>query len=205
MYKVIRYQFLFVLLCVGMSLIFSCDENPRALDDQSIAHQFKVSQDSLELRTLEGSYYYEGKPFTGVAISNYAAGSIASRITYVNGKKHGRYERWFENGIRSFESNYVDGKKHGKTYSWWRNGNRRSENNFKVGVPDGEQLEWYKSGAKFKKLVLVNGHEEGLQRSWRENGKLYNNYEAKNGRIFGLKRAALCFQLEDEEVKYKND
>ena len=47
------------------------------------------------------------------------------------------------------------------------------------------------------------GQEEGLQQAFRKNGDLYANYEAKEGRIFGLKKAALCFGLQNEEIKTK--
>lgn len=195
-------KFFILLLC---AVLIGCDDQSPQTAIVSKASLLEINQDSLELRPNEGLYYFEGVPFSGRSISLYPDRSKASSVEYQKGKKHGTYRRWFENGIKSFESEYIDGKQAGKTISWWRNGNKRSESNFKAGILDGVQEEWYKSGAKFKKMNIVNGQEEGMQQSWRENGKLYNNYEAKNGRIFGLKRAALCYQLEDEEVQYSNE
>lgn len=186
---------------------FSCSnsDNTDAKQPTVSLNAKTISEDSLELKKMEGLVYYHNEPFTGTSSKLYPNGVRAKSIEYKAGRRHGKYIKRFENGHISFKSNYVDGRQQGKTISWWRNGNRRSESNYKSGVPEGEQREWYKSGAKFKKMTIVNGQEEGMQQSWRENGKLYNNYEAKNGRIFGLKRAALCFQLEDEEVQYKVD
>ena len=74
--------------------------------------------------------------------------------------------------------------------------------NFRLGKAHGVQKKWYTTGEIFKVLHFNMGIEEGIQQAFRKNGDLFANYEAREGRIFGLKRAALCFGLEDEEVKY---
>jgi len=159
----------------------------------------------LELRPTEGLVYYQGKPFTGTSIVTNNAQITTLSQDYINGKKDGFHRLWFENGDLSYEATYAQGKLHGYSKTWWRNGNLRSESHHQKGLSHGTQKQWYKSGAKFKLRNTNQGKEEGIQQSWRENGKIYNNYEAKNGRIFGLKRASLCFQLEDEEVRYSDD
>ncbi|WCO00648.1 toxin-antitoxin system YwqK family antitoxin [Psychroserpens ponticola] len=161
-----------------------------------------VNKNELVLKTDLGLMYYQNQPFNGTSVKHYNAVVKAESIKYINGKRHGIYQKWFPNGALSFEAYYVNGLQHGKAKSWWKNGNLRSEANFKDGIVNGIQKQWYKSGAKFKEMSIVNGQEEGFQKAWRENGKIYNNYEAKNGRIFGLKRASLCYQLEDENVQY---
>jgi len=163
-----------------------------------------IDKSTLELRPLEGLVYYKDRPFTGTSVAYFTPQQLAVSIQYINGKKEGRYQKWYPNRQLSFESNYANGRQEGSTKTWWKNGILRSEATFKNGVAHGVQLQWYKSGAKFKRLNIVNGKEEGLQQAWRENGKIYNNYEAKNGRIFGLKRANLCYQLADETVKFSD-
>jgi len=77
---------------------------------------------------------------------------------------------------------------------------------FQNGSAHGEQKKWYPTGELFKVLHLNMGKEEGIQQAFRKNGALFANYEAREGRIFGLKKAALCYGLEDEQVKLsKND
>lgn len=164
----------------------------------------KVAADSVILNQAKGLVFYEGQPFSGTAVSYYANGTIAESKDYNLGKKDGYFQKYFEDGKKSFQSYYKLGRLEGKGYSWWKNGNLRSESQYENGQAEGLQVQWYKSGAKFKELQMVAGREQGMQRSWRENGKIYNNYEAKNGRIFGLKRAALCYELDDEVVQYKN-
>lgn len=161
-----------------------------------------LSMDLLVLNQNKGIMLHRGSPFTGIAVEYYKPEQLKTRIHYIQGKREGRYNKWFSDGTLSYEATYVAGRREGPAQSWWSNGNIRSSSNYQRGIAEGEQLQWYKSGARFKKMTVLNGREEGLQQSWRENGKIYNNYEAKNGRIFGLKRAALCFQLEDEEISY---
>ncbi len=193
---------IFSSLLVGL---ISCQQKKQDISPISVLTQVPnivVIEDSLNLRPTEGLVYHKEKPFSGTSIAYFENGVEAVRIDYLNGKKHGLYQKWFEDGTLSFESQYVKGKQHGNSKTWWKNGQLRSESSFENGVAHGLQLQWYQSGAKFKRRQLVEGREEGLQQSWRENGKLYNNYEAKNGRIFGLKRANLCYKLEDEEIQY---
>lgn len=162
-----------------------------------------VNKDSTELRPLEGLVYYKDKPFSGTSVKYYNKNAKAAAIQYLAGKKEGLYQKWFPNGLLSFEAYYLAGRQDGITKTWWKNGVLRSESRSKKGVQDGIQLQWYQSGSKFKRQIIVNGQEQGIQKAWRENGKIYNNYEAKNGRIFGLKRANLCFELAEEVVQYK--
>ncbi len=188
------------ILLILLSRCGSPNSNPDSLTvDQPV--QLVVLEDSISLNQKQGQVYYHGKPFSGRSESYYPNGQLASATDYESGKKNGQYMKWFQDGTKSYEANYSAGRPDGLITSWWRNGQLRSESNVTAGVPHGVQKQWYKSGAIFKIMNLVDGKEEGLQQSWRENGKLYNNYEARNGRIFGLKRAALCFQLDDEVVQ----
>ncbi len=165
-------------------------------------NEMVINKVELELKPNLGLMYYQNQPFNGTSVRYYSENFKVESIQFVNGKRHGIYQKWFPDGSLSFEAYYANGLQHGKAKSWWKNGNLRSEANYTNGIVNGIQKQWYKSGAKFKEMTIVNGKEEGMQKAWRENGKIYNNYEAKNGRIFGLKRANLCYQLEDENVQY---
>jgi antitoxin component YwqK of YwqJK toxin-antitoxin module len=186
--------------------LFSCSQESNETASSTslpLVSSKVILKDSVQLIPAKGLVYYDGKPFTGTSVLFSDTVKIES-IDYMNGKRNGWYRKWYPNGMLSFEAEYKIGKRDGTAKTWWKNGKLRSESHFENSVANGVQLQWYKSGAKFKRMNLVNGKEEGLQQSWRENGKLYNNYEAKNGRIFGLKRANLCYELEDEKVKYKD-
>lgn len=186
-----RYLLVLLVLLIGCN----APENQKRIK--------QVSKKQLVLNPSKGLVYFQGQPFTGTSVLYNGDSLVVESCSYVKGKRDGLLKKWFDNGLKSYESKYVEGKQHGVTKSWWLNGNLRSESTFVNGRVHGSQKQWYKSGTKFKFRNIVNGKEEGLQQSWRENGKLYNNYEAKNGRIFGLKRAALCYELVDEEIQIK--
>lgn len=189
-----------------LSIIFGIISCETSRDNLLFYHSIDskiISLDSLTLVKETGYSYYQSKLFTGTAISYYRDTFKTVSIEYNDGKRHGLYKKWFKSGLLSFESHYTYGKRNGLTRTWWENGNLRSESNYDDGVLNGIQTQWYMNGSKFKTSNLNMGKEQGIQQSWRENGKLYNNYEAKNGRIYGLKRAALCYELDDEQIQDK--
>ena len=185
-------------------LYFGCGNISKPLAKGSLNSDkmiIEVSKNEVELRPNEGLVYHDDQPFTGRVINTFPSGIKEETTFYIDGRKHGDFQKWFADGKLSYKSSFVNGLPDGISRSWWKNGNLRSEANQVMGKLQGVQTQWYISGAKFKERNLNMGFEEGLQRSWRENGKVYNNYEAKNGRIFGLKRASLCFQLDDEAIQ----
>ena len=65
-----------------------------------------IDKDSTELRPLEGLVYYKDKPLTGTAVSYYSKNTKAIAIQYLNGKKEGLYQKWFPDGLLSYEAYY---------------------------------------------------------------------------------------------------
>lgn len=175
-----------------------------ACAQQVFSAEPEIDHEELELRPNQGLVYLGGQLFSGSSVERYPSGNVAERITYANGKKHGLRKRWFPSGILSYRASYQEGRLHGVSQTWWKSGIMRSESQYVMGVAQGLQRQWYPCGQLFKEVNLVDGKEEGMQRAWRENGKLYSNYEARSGRIFGLKRAGLCYELDDEDVQYKD-
>lgn len=102
--------------------------------------------------------------------------------------------------------NYKDGRLHGEKKVWSSDSSHVliAQLNYSFGKAHGEQKKWYPTGEIFQKTNFNMGIEDGIQQAYRKNGDLYANYEAKNGRIFGLKKAALCYDLENEKIQYEN-
>lgn len=159
-----------------------------------------VNKDSLILNGNKGVWSYKNQPFTGYAVRFYANDSLKEKTGFLNGKKQGVYNVWFENGVLKLESNYNQNTLEGTYKAWWNNGVLASETNYVKGKKQGVEQKWFSNGELSKKSNLLEGKEDGLQQAWLENGKLYVNYEAKNGRIFGMRRANSCYQLKDEVV-----
>lgn len=199
--KALSFSTKFVLICSIVFLFNSCKQKDK-LEEVHLDHQ--VDKFSLVLDQQQGIVIFEGKRYSGAAVDLYDNEQIAESVAYVEGKKHGPSKKYFDNGVLSFEANYSQGKLDGLSKSYWKDGSLRSATFFVEGIVHGTQRQWYKSGQLFKELNYNMGVEEGMQKAWRENGAIYNNYEAKNGRIFGLKRAALCYELEEEMMVYEN-
>jgi len=51
-------------------------------------------------------------------------GNVIYKGNYLNGKAHGLWERYWNNGILRYKANYLNGKRHGLCENYdWSNGN----------------------------------------------------------------------------------
>lgn len=148
-------------------------------------------------------WHLDDELYSGFAVSYYEDGTFKEKFGILNGRKHGQSIHCYKDGHYRLVANYQDGKLDGDKKSWSSDSLHTLVSHFKFvsGKPHGEQLKWYLTGELFTKQHMNMGEEEGLQQAFRTNGDLYANYEARNGRIFGLKKSALCYSLEDEEIK----
>src|ERR1041384_6587613 len=76
---------------------------------------------------------------------------------FVNGKKEGESDTWFENGTLQSKRFYFNGEKDGTHYGWYENGAKRFEYNFENGLNTGLHSEWYLNGYLAKKTTYKNG------------------------------------------------
>jgi hypothetical protein len=95
------------------------------------------------------------------------------------GKLHGVYKSWYEDGAPRGEGNYEDGKKQGVCKSWYEDGTPRSEWNYKDGKVQGVCKEWYYNGTPKFEWNYKDGKNHGVCKDWSVNGKLTRecNYE----------------------------
>ena len=63
-----------------------------------------------KLKGRDDLWYFEGKPFTGVAVEKYPNGQKEYEGTFKDGKLHGLGTEWYENGQKSAEFTLKDGK-----------------------------------------------------------------------------------------------
>ena len=73
------------------------------------------------------------EPFTGNNLCEYANGQVKSKGETKDGKKDGKWTRWYESGQIWSEKHYKDGKKDGKWTLWNENGQMLSEEHYKDG------------------------------------------------------------------------
>lgn len=163
-----------------------------------------INKEVLHYDTKTSLWTLDGVQFSGYAVSYYPDSTLLQKFGILEGRKQNDYTNWFPDGHIKHSANYHKGKLHGEKKSFSVDSSHIliSQLNFHLGKAHGYQKKWYTTGEIFKVIHFNMGLEEGIQQAFRKNGDLFANYEAREGRIFGLKRAALCFGLEDEEIKY---
>ncbi len=200
--RLIKYIFL-VFIGVFGSCKKQSAENTSISSVKEITN-ILIEKKQIKLNPLKGQWFYEQQPFNGYAVVYHENDRLAEKIGFFNGKREGKYYRYFKDSAIKNEGYYIQNKLHGIKLNYFKNGNVFSESNYVNGQRHGLQKTWFLNGQLAKRKNLSKGREDGLQQAWLENGKIYVNYEAKNGRIFGMNRANLCYKLKNEKVQYAN-
>ena len=203
-----------LLIAIILSLsIVSCDQNtttkipyPISIVDTLLNVPIQiVDKSELFYDNKTSLWTLNDQLFSGFSESYYRDSILKEKIGFFNGRKQNEAIEWFTDGHYKEVGNYHKGKLHGEKKRWSSDSTHIlvSQLNYQYGKAHGEQKKWYPTGELFKKINLNMGREDGIQQAFRKNGVLFANYEAREGRIFGLKKAALCFGIEDKNVKYE--
>ncbi len=124
------------------------------------------------LLTKEKGYYcYDGVIFSGTVVGKNDEGDVISKAEVVDGKRHGVFYAWWDNGYQKTEAHFNNGEYHGLVTSYFETGQTQSILNYN------------------------NGHEEGLQRIWKSDGRIKANYEVVSGRKYGLTGVKNCINV----------
>ena len=172
-------------------------------DNDFIIPKILIHKDSLNLIPNLGVWKLDSTAFNGYAVKYHENGKLSEKIGYHNGKKEGKGQFWYADGLLKKELYYKKNKIEGALRLWSPNPNSVliKENHFVKGIQHGEQKKWHPNGQIAQIRNLEYGKEVGLQQAWLKNGKQYINYEVVNGRAFGLKKAVLCYELENEKLQ----
>ena len=196
-------------------LVTSCAEKRAGAEKVNVVAATEILVEAVPEVTVEKSmvtYHREtslwtlyNEPYSGYFVTFYPDGSLKEKTGVFNGKKQNQSIKWYPDGHLQEVASYHEGKLHGVKKFWSSDTSHVlvKQLNYQFGKAHGAQKQWYPTGELYKKLNMNMGREEGMQQAFRKNGDLYANYEARNGRIFGLKKAALCYGLEDENIRYE--
>jgi antitoxin component YwqK of YwqJK toxin-antitoxin module len=83
---------------------------------------------------------------TGNIVFYYANGNIKETGSYLNGERHGLWQRFDEKGNKLGEGNYMNGIKHGKWVIWDEKQIKRFEFNYINGVKSDLWCSWDENG-----------------------------------------------------------
>ncbi|MBU2950078.1 hypothetical protein KO493_05135 [Tamlana agarivorans] len=177
------------------AFVFSCGRTSETIS---------VDANNDNLKLDNGILLYQEVPFNGEILDYYKPEKLKSKMTYVDGKKHGAETQWYANGNLLIERFYKEGFKTGTHKSWYQDGTQKFEYHFNdKGEFHGVVKEWYKNAQIFRDFNYVNGKEVGRQRLWKVDGSLKANYEVVNGERFGLIGLKKCYTVtvNEDDVK----
>ena len=105
-------------LLVVCLLVSACQRQPELIP---VRANSSIAWDDLE-RAGNGRLFYQGAPFTGVAIRKNEDGSKRVEAQFKNGQLHGKYLRWHSDGWKQMEMYFEAGVSVGDWTQWQSNG-----------------------------------------------------------------------------------
>jgi len=124
------------------------------------------------LREKNGLYYKSEKVYTGEARSYYNNKNKKVFGTFKEGKFHGEFLTYYENGILRSKMKFIENKLDGTKYEYYSNGNKKIMENYNHGRLDGMVTEYYENSAikfevRFKDDIMI-----GDAISYGKNGRI---------------------------------
>lgn len=150
------------------------------------------------LQNDNGIFKQNGKPLTGIVYSlTTNQKDTLSVASFVEGKEHGEWRKYFNNGQMMERRFYTEGKKSGLFEAWWPDGKKRLLYHFVNGEYEGSCRDWDSTGLLVNDMHYSQGYENGEQKQFYENGKVKANYVMKDGRRYGLLGTKNCVNVSD--------
>lgn len=114
-------------------------------------------------------------------------GTLCEESVYSNGKLNGKQTYYSIHGTVMHEFNYTDGLMNGPQTSFYTNGRLMSRLTYKNGIMYGEKSTYYKCGT-LKTLETFNdqGLIVGTAREWHPNGRLARDATYIDGKLHGM-------------------
>lgn len=106
-----------------------------------------------KLLDWNGMYYFEGKPFTGVAEERRADGTLWTETAILNGVEHGPYREWNADGLLTAEWTHDGGAVHGVLRKRHDNGRLAEETEYLWGY-NMKSTKWDYDGEVLLRMEL---------------------------------------------------
>lgn len=138
-------------------------------NSQKEAKEVKLHE--LEDRSGVAYLLNTDKPFTGTAYAYYSDGiSLYQKSDFVDGKQHGEFIEYFQNGQISYKIFYKEGIEDGE-WVWYTDGGTLIKRvNYNEGKLHGEWISYYDNGQVWLKGQYENGEEVGEWFAYDEEG-----------------------------------
>ena len=117
-----------------------------------------------DLVKTDGLYY---KKFTDVPFSGTVTGK--QQGSFRNGKRHGPWVGYWNNGQLKYKGDYKNGKREGPWVRYWSKGQLYEKGNYKNGGKEGPWVSYHHNGQLWSKGDYKNGKREGpWVRYWKD-------------------------------------
>lgn len=133
-------------------------------------------------RLVELTYYSDGKKH-GNYTKWYENGKIQENGVYVYDVRDGVSNWYFENGNKSVEYSYRDGKLDGNASTYYDNGKVSAYGMYINNMQTGEWKEYYENGNMKAEGIFKNGEKDGQWKEYDQEGKLVKTVTYKKGEI----------------------
>ncbi len=144
------------------------------------------------------------EPYTGTNISWHANGQLEQKGIYIEGKKNGLFEVYYDNGQLKRKGNYRDGNADGLPEWYHKNGQVEQKGRYIEGKKHGLFEVYHENGQLEHKGNFVRGKASGLWEIYQDNGQLKAKQNYKDGKLDGF----FEWHVEDgrtHKICYKND
>ncbi|MDB2385079.1 hypothetical protein N9V96_01255 [Polaribacter sp.] len=210
-----RIYWKFFLLGVVFLVFTSCETKkttPLETKNKSFNYSIdttNIPKDTIDFKNqnvsqINGIYYYNNELYSGIVYKELKGFKVKTYSSVLNGKLHGEYRSYYENGNLYEIRNYKNNTSSGKQFGYWKNSNiLKFEYNYFNNKKEGLQKCWYANGNIAYIYNYKNDNQDGFQKAWRLNGSLYRNFEVKNGVRYGFQRSKSCYEISDGEIQTK--
>ena len=119
----------------------------------------------------DGLYFekFSDIPYTG----DYSGPLKLETGSFVNGKKHGLWVRYYQNGQLRYKGEYLDGKRSGNWVFRYETGDLMFEGGFMEGIKEGIWKYFTEEGRLFREGKYNDGKKEGVWITYTKTGELY--------------------------------
>jgi hypothetical protein len=126
---------------------------------------------------------YEDGKYHGTFIAYYDNGRMTYEQHYVNGICSGADRGWYADGAKSYEGQYVDGKQDGTWTHWNQDGRLQTRREMRAGENHGVSTTWHENGQKVYETSYQNGKKHGPDLSWDAAGEVQWSREYRDGEM----------------------
>lgn len=141
-----------------------------------------------EDKTLKSLLQYDLNGKEAVATLYHPNGNLATKGTYVNQKKEGKWQFFsaITKGYLISEETYSGNRRNGLTIKFYPDSTIAEKISYVNDIKNGEWVQYYPSGAICTKSNYVNGNINGKFEVWFENGQIEFSGQYKNDARDGL-------------------